>query len=618
MRTIYFSLFIALSSYGYTQVSVTPLRDTGLQNNYDVLPHLLIWESKHKVSVEEAYSKVLLEGITRHSSNLGYSNNEYWVLFSVINASDELAQRLLEIGNPQIDSVTVYRIVQDSIPKIWTRTGDAFAFHKRLIDHRNFLFPLVLRADEEVTLLVKLNKRYSSLTVPFQWWHTSSYFEVDNKKLLGYGFYFGFLGLCFIYASLTFYFLRNPIYFWYAAWVLITALFVATSIGLSFQFIYPTLTINSHIRVIILILSLFTFIMFAQKFLHSSMYAPRLHQTLTIIAYLSLGLIPLGLIAQSIYPSALVAFLGIIYVLTVSSMGIILVISVISYSKQKVVVLFYYLAFGTIIISGLSIIYGEFGFSTNKNLGINPYMIGSAIELLVFSIALTYQIKQLYEERNLLSVRILNQQKEMLSAYVNGIERERERISLELHDDIGSRLSNLKRFIKESTKDGVRLDEQIDGICSDVRNLSHQLAPPSLQHNTLIKLISELAEKTARVSRMSVHVQEYDFPEKLPDSIQTSLFRIIQEALENSAKHAGATEVDIQFFGYDSDLVITYEDNGDGFDVDRQLEGIGLKNIRTRVESLEGKFEIQSGRAAGTILIIQIPWQEISQVSSPK
>ncbi len=615
MKIIYCSFFILLSSYGYSQVPVPILQDAGHQTNRNLFPHLLIWESKGEVSVEEAYTKVLSEGIIRHSSNFGYSSNDYWIFFSVVNVSDDLAHRLIEIQNPQIDSITIYTVGPDAIPKIWTRTGDAFAFYERLINHRSFLFPLTLQPNEEANFLIKINKRYSSLVLPMQWWHTHAYFESDYKKMLGYGLYFGFLALCFIYASFTFYFLRKRIYFWYAVWVLITALFVATSIGLSFQLLYPSLPINSHFRVIILILSIFTFVRFAQEFLHSRKYTPRLHKTLSIIASLNLGLIPLGLITQAVWPDALVVFLASIYGLTITCMVIIFVISFISYPKQRSTVLFYYLAFGAIIISGLSIIYEEFGFSSNSEIGVNPYMMGSALELLIFSIALTYQIKQLYEERNLLSVRIVNQKKEMLSAYINGVERERERISLELHDDIGSRLSNLKRFIQESTQDGVQLDEQIDSICSDVRNLSHQLAPPSLQHNSLIRLIEELADKTSRVNGMTVHVQEFDFPEKLPDNVQTSLFRVIQEAIENSAKHSGATEVDIQFFGHDNDLVVTYEDNGIGFELDLQPEGIGLKNIRARIESIGGNFEIQSSPAFGTILIIQIPWQENSLAS---
>lgn len=159
MRTIYFSLLIIVSSYGYTQVPVPTFRDIGHQNNYDLLPHLLIWESRQNVSVEKAYAKVLSEGIIRLSSNLGYSNNEYWILLSIVNDSDDLAQRLLEIGNPQIDSITVYRIGTDSIPKIWTRTGDAFTFYDRLIDHRNFLFPFALQPFEQATLLIRINKK---------------------------------------------------------------------------------------------------------------------------------------------------------------------------------------------------------------------------------------------------------------------------------------------------------------------------------------------------------------------------------------------------------------------------------------------------------------------------
>jgi signal transduction histidine kinase len=275
-----------------------------------------------------------------------------------------------------------------------------------------------------------------------------------------------------------------------------------------------------------------------------------------------------------------------------------------TWKHQPFIVVFYFTAFGFLLIGYMIMNLSEFGIIPIEDMLVNPVLIGSSIEILIFSIALTFQMRKIYQERNRLSVSLARQQKELLRAYVDGVEKERERIARELHDDIGSRLGSLKRFLDNSAHSAA-LQNQIDILCTDVRNMSHQLSPQALKIAGLRQLVTDLAETTQQHTGIAVSAQFYDWPEELPEETAHHLFRIAQEAVNNAVKHAGATEIDLQFFNHENELVVTIDDNGKGFDLQKHAGGIGLKNIRARAESLQASFEISSTPGQGTSLLIK-------------
>ncbi|NBW38793.1 MAG: sensor histidine kinase [Cytophagia bacterium] len=282
-----------------------------------------------------------------------------------------------------------------------------------------------------------------------------------------------------------------------------------------------------------------------------------------------------------------------------------------SFSHQRTTVVIYFMAWGSLFAGYLIMTASEFGVFPVEDLPVNPVLVGSSLEIFIFSIGLTYQIRKIYNERNLLSLSMAKQQKELLKAYVEGTEKERERIARELHDDIGSRLGSLKRFI-DSKQRNVELENQIDIICRDVRTMSHQLAPPSMQVSGLRQLVQQLTEETSKQTGINIEAQYYDLPDTMHGETVHHLFRIVQEGLNNIVKHAQASEVDLQFFVHENELVLTIEDNGRGFDTSKNASGIGLQNMKVRTESLNGHLDISSQPGNGTHIMIRIPMPNTS------
>ena len=542
---------------------------------------------------------------TEAYASVGFTEEVYWLCFTAHNSTNDHLSTILEVDNPQIDWLNVFQIDAANRITALAATGDKQLFDSRPRPYRTFAIPLLFDSGETKTILLQIDKRKSSLNFPTYLWSEAAFNEKAYHENLGFGFFFGFMILCWLYAMMAFLFLRKSVYGWYAGWIMGTALYLSTALGFSFQYLYPNLLdFNSYFRVYLEVAIFLFLFKFSQSFLNLATLEPVVTRW---INYLLWGFALLATI--SIFSLEFLTEHGIWVVPTINSLliagGLLTFFAAIrTWKQQPSIVAFYFTAFGFLLVGYLIMNLSEFGIIPIEDLLVNPVLIGSAIEILIFSIALTFQMRKVYEERNRLSVSLARQQKELLRAYVEGVEKERERIARELHDDIGSRLGSLKRFLDNNSHHST-LQHQIDILCHDVRNMSHQLSPQSLKIAGLRQLITDLAHTTQQNTGIAVNAQFYDWPEELPEETAHHLFRIAQEAVNNAVKHAGATEIDLQFFNHENELVVTIDDNGKGFDTQKNAGGIGLKNIKARVESLQASFEISSTPGQGTSLLIK-------------
>jgi two-component system NarL family sensor kinase len=191
-------------------------------------------------------------------------------------------------------------------------------------------------------------------------------------------------------------------------------------------------------------------------------------------------------------------------------------------------------------------------------------------------------------------------------------ETERSRVARELHDGVSQWLASVK-FVFESAL--VQLERgtgdatvtlrsglaQMRGVMADVRRISHDLRPTLLDDLGLSSALEQIAREFGERSGVAVETQLDSLP-KIPEAAATAMFRVVQEALGNVAKHADAKHVWLQLRYSDIGLELQLRDDGRGFDVSDKLrqarEGLGLTNMRERMETLGGKFSIQSAPGA--------------------
>ncbi|HZF17856.1 MAG TPA: sensor histidine kinase [Steroidobacteraceae bacterium] len=199
------------------------------------------------------------------------------------------------------------------------------------------------------------------------------------------------------------------------------------------------------------------------------------------------------------------------------------------------------------------------------------------------------------------------------------LEQEAKRISHSLHDEAGQllvavyiELANLAQAHPEAAVRVAKTTGLLDQIEEQLRRLSHELAPAILEDFGLVPALKYLAEGVSQRSGLRISIEEPP-AKRLPKPVESVLYRVARESLNNTLRHARATEVSIQFHREESQIFFHIRDNGVGFDVDRPPkqageQGFGLIGIRERVESIGGTLHIYSAARAGTELMISVPF----------
>lgn len=224
------------------------------------------------------------------------------------------------------------------------------------------------------------------------------------------------------------------------------------------------------------------------------------------------------------------------------------------------------------------------------------------------------------EEINQQKIRELEDNMKMSSMrfVIEGQEIERERIAKDLHDSLGGLLSTIKLQFDQVRSRNSTLSEMkeynkavklLDSAVDEVRDISRNLQPGSLQNFGLVSAIKDLVNRFEGEGYPEIDFQHYDIPEKMDRMISMSVYRIIQELLTNSLKHAHAYEILIQINTEEDELVIQYEDDGVGFDQSQLARrGMGLENIRSRVNYLHGNIVMDSKKEVGTSVLIRVKY----------
>jgi signal transduction histidine kinase len=203
------------------------------------------------------------------------------------------------------------------------------------------------------------------------------------------------------------------------------------------------------------------------------------------------------------------------------------------------------------------------------------------------------------------------QQRERLELIIKTQEAERKQLATELHDDLGMRLSTLQMYLSEidisQNSHASKLTPLLNEAIADIRNLLRDLNPKLLFEEGLRVAVEEVNTKLNAVGLVKFELLWLDFPEKLPEVIEINLFRIIQELINNTLKHAEATHITLQLLQRDARWVIIYEDNGRGFERQPLSSGFGLQNIENRVQLLKGQLHFDTAPQRGVYVTIEIP-----------
>jgi PAS domain S-box-containing protein len=198
-------------------------------------------------------------------------------------------------------------------------------------------------------------------------------------------------------------------------------------------------------------------------------------------------------------------------------------------------------------------------------------------------------------------------------------ENERIRIARDLHDDICQRLALLSMELEQAKRDSAgrvsatKTLEEIRKHCSeiagDVQSMSHQLHSSKLDYLGIVAAVRGFCKEFSKQYRVAVEFADRNVPQHLPKDISLCLFRVTQEALNNAAKYSGTEQFKVDLIGTADEILLRVRDRGTGFDVEQAKEtgGLGLVSMRERVHLVQGRFEVESRRGAGTTISVSVP-----------
>ncbi|MEA2041750.1 MAG: PAS domain S-box protein, partial [Bacteroidota bacterium] len=257
---------------------------------------------------------------------------------------------------------------------------------------------------------------------------------------------------------------------------------------------------------------------------------------------------------------------------------------------------------------------------------VNKAKSGEEIPVEISSIFIEY-----FGEKAILSAtRDITERKQaeqkLLTAIIKTEEKERQRVAQDLHDGLGPLISTIKLYVQWAMKPNKKADktdllkkaeENISEAYKSLRDISNNLSPHILQNFGLISALNSYADRVKETSDIEINI-DANFSKSSANIVDTVIYRVFTESVNNTIKHAEATRIDIILNKTEDIIKAEYFDNGTGFDVDSVLKskkGQGLYNTQNRLKSIGGKLQIKSRKGEGTLIEIEIDLSKLKQLN---
>jgi len=228
------------------------------------------------------------------------------------------------------------------------------------------------------------------------------------------------------------------------------------------------------------------------------------------------------------------------------------------------------------------------------------------------------ELKQQFESEK--NQAVIQEQERGIKAMIQAQENERGRIARDLHDgvvqQIGSVILKARNFIektkKENQEEAKTFLEELETSNQDLRNISHQMMPRALKDLGIIPALEDMIDNSLTYRNIKYQFEHFNINERLPEKIEISIYRITQELINNIIKHSNANNVNVQLFKSDASIILIVEDDGIGMKASKSGKGIGLLNISSRVDMIDGTVNFEPSPNSGTLVTVKIPLPNVN------
>ncbi|WP_318309743.1 7TM diverse intracellular signaling domain-containing protein [Flagellimonas crocea] len=583
--------------------------------------------------------KLVFVPLTRLEENMGFSDKNYWLTFTLENKSQDFAKYYLETGRPITDVVNLF-LVDDSGTVQRQYSGDKIPFSEKTVQHRKSIFDIELKPYQKVQAYIQLKSDGEVVMLPLKLYKEAAFFNLTYKEQVFYGFFYGILILAFIIYLFFYFALKDKAFVYYALYVLFIALMQFSLDGFFHQYFTPQGGWLSDRAVLLTaFISLFFFGKYGDTFLNLKKNSPVLHHINKFLSLsIVLGVLVLALVPQLFkYCYPLANTIGILVLLQIIASLVVMKV------KKQRIDPYFIVGISFLVLGFIVFILNNFNTIENSFFTSNGSKFGIGFEIIFLSISMSNRIRQLRmenEQNQLLALQRAEDMNEIKSSFLSNISHEL-RTPLNLIMGVATSLQENKEEenLEEKCKMLLSSSKNLLGYIEDILDFTviekgdQELKEvPFDLKSTLTKVINNQEKKAI--------VKGLDFKAKVSSTLparivgdKAKLVQILNHLLDNAIKFTNQGGVDIHVECTKKDngranLQFTIKDTGIGISKEKMSTvfesftkksfmdkrefsglGLGLYIVKTYVDLQNGTVLLKENTGQGTICELQLGFE---------
>jgi signal transduction histidine kinase len=597
----------------------------GNELDWSLRHHLTLFRSSSWLTPVQAFATARTAPatlLTEGHLNLGLESNYVWLYFRLQNKGDARTVIFL-FDRIDIHRLQCFRRRNGQIDTL-ALTGDALPFQNRPIKINYFAIPIPLEAGEQSEIMVLLDKRHEFISGNVRLCSSENFLEEVRFDSAIVAFFLGMAGFIFLFNFLLWLSLKDSVHLFFMAHLTSTTLYVLSSLGYGFEFIWPELIFsNSLIMTLLSSMWASTNLFLMKRFLGLDSSTSRYTRAATGLAWYILIISFVGcsiaLFQEQDLPVYILQFGEFLLVTWIIANAALLVAIFTEQIRRNNEAAYIYVTALSFTVLG-TIVYT---LTLLNVVNAGPYttnwlLPGFLLEQIILAFGLTIRYNRFRQQNLNLQLSLAQERNQTTTQVINAQEAERRRLAADLHDDLGGTLATLRRRLGDlrqrlrdpQVADALgQLEPLVQKSTHDLRRIAHNLMPPEFDRLGLRHALDQLIQSQPVLpTHFSFIVAGQE--RRLPLEVELNLYRIISELVQNIHKHAEARRAAVQLLYYEEHLSVMVEDDGLGSRVTKISEervGLGLKNSSLRAEYIGAQLR-RDVTEAGTLFVLDVPY----------
>ena len=531
--------------------------------------------------------------------NIGYNvNATVWCRFQFTNTTAHTQRFGLSFYNNNIDSLVCYE------PNRIRMLGDRTANEAQFLSYHSFVFEL--KAKEQKSCLVKLKKTTSFFEFSYGVESLTELVQLSNAKLIVISVFIGVILILMLLNISLYRITKRPVYFCYTLYSICSILYIVSYSNYAKFTLFPHFLYFSELHIYASTIWFMVLSILICSFTNLKKHQPKQFRQIYWNLWLTASFIFFSLF---FYLFNWNYFLKICFYLVFTNLTfnffylLYVVLRNIRYESKPsylmMITFWPHLFWGhAILLRSFKVIQASFP----ENLLVFVFLY----EALLFGYILTNKYMNTHKENSQLVIDLIDERYKTIQVISQTQVRERRSIANLIHDNIGSQLAYISQLIQ--LKQYHQVNDSMAELSNDIRMISHQILPKSLDEGALYaSLHNQIESRSRTVAIPKIELYSYNFPEIIEEEWIYDVYLIVLELINNASNHGKAQAVMVEFYAYPTHYLVQITDDGIGFNSEQIPFGFGLENSQKRIQNYRGSFEITSTLNQGTVVQINLP-----------